>query len=282
MAVTSVTALSTHLYRFFDVRPGEARSSLLGLAGILLFVIAGHTVMETARDALLLTGPGPRSLGAVYIAIALGTVPASGLVARASAHPNIRIVEHQTAIDLIMLSRFGGPDLCAGAYVLDEVVYEGASGHEPHPKPRSPADSTGPDGKGHVVETYLARATVLASGGAGKVYLYTTNPDVATGDGVAMAYRAGAEIANMEFYQFHPTCLYNPQTSKGFLISEALRGEGAVLRLQDGTPFMKAHDPRGDLAPRDKLSQLLVFAVSDEHAELRRAIGMGVGSTAAA
>src|SRR6185436_20088783 len=95
------------------------------------------------------------------------------LLAAAAAHPNIRIVEHQTAIDLIILSRFGGPDLCAGAYVLDETA--------PAPAP------VASDGKSHVVETYLARATVLASGGAGKVYLYTTNPDVATGDGVAMA-----------------------------------------------------------------------------------------------
>jgi L-aspartate oxidase len=152
-------------------------------------------------------------------------------------HPNIRLVEHHTAIDLIMLTSFGGPDQCVGAYVLDE--------HESS------------EGK-HVVETYLARFTVLASGGAGKVYLYTSNPDVATGDGVAMAFRAGAEVANMEFYQFHPTCLYHPKARR-FLMTEALRGEGAVLRLPDGTAFMERHDPRKDLAPRDVVTAAIDF-----------------------
>lgn len=161
------------------------------------------------------------------------------LLAACDAHPNIRFLEHHTAIDLIMLSRFGGPEACGGAYVLDESAKGSGSG-------------------GAKVETFLARATVLATGGAGKVYLYTTNPDVATGDGVAMAYRAGAEIANMEFYQFHPTCLFHPQ-AKSFLISEALRGEGAVLRLPDGTAFMASHDARKDLAPRDIVARAIDF-----------------------
>jgi L-aspartate oxidase len=146
--------------------------------------------------------------------------------------PNIRCLDWHIGIDLIVMSKFGGPDYCAGAYVLDE--------------------------RSGTVETILSRATVLATGGAGKVYLYTSNPDVATGDGVAMAYRAGAEVANMEFYQFHPTCLFNPQ-AKNFLISEALRGEGATLRLPSGEAFMKRHHPMGDLAPRDVVARAIDF-----------------------
>lgn len=154
--------------------------------------------------------------------------------------PRVRILEDHCAVDLITLAKYGGPDVCAGAYALDE---------------RS----------GQVV-TVLARAVVLASGGAGKVYLYTTNPDVASGDGVAMAYRAGAEIANMEFYQFHPTCLFHPQ-AKRFLLTEAMRGEGAVLRRLDGSAFMKSHDPRGDLAPRDVVARAVDFEMKKTGAE---------------
>ncbi|MEO8800460.1 MAG: L-aspartate oxidase, partial [Polyangiaceae bacterium] len=147
-----------------------------------------------------------------------------------AAEPRIRILEEHMGVDLIMLSKYGGPEICAGAYVLDE-------------------------GSGKVL-TIIAKATILATGGAGKVYNYTTNPDVATGDGVALAYRAGAEIANMEFYQFHPTALYHPQ-AKRFLISEALRGEGATLRTLDGHAFMKDHDVLGDLAPRDVVARAI-------------------------
>jgi L-aspartate oxidase len=154
------------------------------------------------------------------------------LLAAVKASPNVRLLEWHVGVDLITLSKFGGPDQCVGAYVLDE--------------------------RRGIVETVVARATVLATGGAGKVYLYTSNPDVATGDGIAMAYRAGAEVANMEFFQFHPTVLYEPK-AKSFLISEALRGEGATLRLPTGEPFMKKHHPLGDLAPRDVMARAIDF-----------------------
>jgi L-aspartate oxidase len=154
------------------------------------------------------------------------------LLATARADRRITILSDHMAVDLLQLRRYGGPDACFGAYVLDRTTNE--------------------------VETVVARATVLATGGAGKVYLYTTNPDVASADGIAMAYRAGAAVGNMEFIQFHPTCLYHPQ-AKSFLISEALRGEGGVLKLRSGETFMERYHPMKSLAPRDVVARAIDF-----------------------
>jgi L-aspartate oxidase len=154
------------------------------------------------------------------------------LLKAARQHPNITFHERHIAIDLITTARLGQAteDRVLGLYALDAE-----SGQ---------------------VSTYRSSRVILASGGCGRVYLYTTNPEVATGDGVAMAWRAGAVISNMEFIQFHPTCLYHP-TVKNFLVSEALRGEGAKLIGQDGKEFMQKYDPRGALAPRDIVARAI-------------------------
>ncbi|ENO80036.1 L-aspartate oxidase [Thauera sp. 27] len=169
----------------------------------------------------------------IHAADATGAAVQSTLGAQVSAHPNIDVFEHHIAVDLVIGDKVGQPGAgCLGAYVLD-----------------IDADR---------VVTFAARNTVLATGGTGKVYLYTTNPDVATGDGVAMAWRAGCRVGNMEFIQFHPTCLYHPH-AKSFLISEAVRGEGGLLKLPDGTRFMPDHDPREELAPRDVVARAIDF-----------------------
>jgi L-aspartate oxidase len=152
------------------------------------------------------------------------------LLQRASECKNITFYEDHMAIDLISLKRYGGEDRCIGIYVLD--VKKGQ------------------------VKTFLASCIFLATGGVGKVYLVTSNPDVATGDGIAMAYRIGAKIANMEFIQFHPTCLYHPH-AKAFLLSEAMRGEGGILRLINGERFMERYHPQKELAPRDIVSRAI-------------------------
>lgn len=193
---------------------------------------AGPLGLHLTREG----GHGVRRIA--HAADATGKAIHDALLARAAAHPNIVLREHAFAVDLITsrhLRRDEAPR-CYGIHALDI-----ASGR---------------------VEALAASAVVLATGGIGKVYRYTTNPDTATGDGIAMAWRAGCRVANMEFIQFHPTCLYYPSgdpQERSFLITEALRGEGALLRLQDGTRFMPAHDERAELAPRDIVARAIDF-----------------------
>lgn len=170
----------------------------------------------------------------VHATDATGAAVQQTLIERVRGTPGITLFEHHMLVDLITGPGPDGP-ACRGLHALD-----GASGE---------------------VRTFRAPHTVLATGGAGKVYLYTTNPDTATGDGIAAAWRAGCRVSNMEFIQFHPTCLYHPH-AKSFLISEAVRGEGGLLKLPEsagGTRFMPMHDARAELAPRDVVARAIDF-----------------------
>jgi len=167
----------------------------------------------------------------IHAADATGKAIFKSLSEKVLANPNITVLTNTVAIDLISSGKLGDKDnRCIGAYILDE--------------------NTG------AIRTYNSRFVVLATGGASKAYLYTSNPDGASGDGIAMAWRAGCRVANLEFNQFHPTCLYHPH-AKSFLISEALRGEGGILRLPDGHRFMPAYDERAELAPRDIVARAI-------------------------
>ncbi|EXB34385.1 MULTISPECIES: L-aspartate oxidase [Acinetobacter] len=199
-----------------------------------------HGVQFTLDDAeqLHLTREGGHSQRRIiHAADATGKAISTTLVQRAREQKNLTIFENYIAIDLITTEKLGideQKNRAVGLYALNEKT-----------------------GKVH---TFLAPFTALACGGAMKAYLYTSNPDIATGDGIAMAYRAGCRVANMEFNQFHPTCLYHPQ-ARSFLITEAMRGEGAYLRLPEGERFMLRFDERAELAPRDIVARAIDFEI---------------------
>ena len=184
---------------------------------------------ESNNDYHLAREGGHSSRRIIHAADATGKAVSETLVERLQEHPSIETLEHHVAIDVVVEPDNPTPT-CSGVYVLNCETNK--------------------------VETFHARFVVIATGGASKAYLYTSNPDGASGDGIAMAWRAGCRVANMEFNQFHPTCLYHPE-AKSFLITEAVRGEGGKLLLPDGEPFMHRFDERGELAPRDIVARAI-------------------------
>ncbi|ENP9209935.1 L-aspartate oxidase [Escherichia coli] len=190
-------------------------------------------VQPNGEESYHLTREGGHSHRRIlHAADATGREVQSTLVSKAQNHPNIRVLERSNAVDLIVSDKIGLPGTrrVVGAWVWNRNK--------------------------ETVETCHAKAVVLATGGASKVYQYTTNPDISSGDGIAMAWRAGCRVANLEFNQFHPTALYHPQ-ARNFLLTEALRGEGAYLKRLDGTRFMPDFDERGELAPRDIVARAI-------------------------
>ncbi len=214
----------------FTVKHGPERIRWLIKQGMMFTT---EITPEGTEDYHLTREGGHSRRRILHAADATGIAVSNTLVDRARQQKNITLIEYQVAIDLITeYHSVSGAKRCIGAYVFDKVSKR--------------------------VNTYIAPFTIMATGGASKAYLYTSNPDVATGDGIAMAWRAGCRVANMEFNQFHPTCLFHPK-AKSFLITEAVRGEGGHLKLPNGERFMPKYDERAELAPRDVVARTIDY-----------------------